>query len=141
MKTYVTKPAEIVRKWYLIDGNDVVLGRLSTNVADLLRGKRKAHFSPSVDCGDFVVVINASQIKTTGNKEEKKKYYRHSWYPGGLKEATLREVKAKDDRMPLFLAVKGMLPKNKLQNEMLKRLKIYSGSDHPHTQKLEEYKV
>lgn len=141
MKTYVTKPSEVERNWYIIDAENEVLGRIATRAANILRGKNKPIFSPSVDTGDFVVVINADKIKVTGNKEEDKKYYRHSWHPGGLKTTTLKELKEKDATAPLRVAVKGMLPKNKLADQIIKRLKIYIGDNHPHTQKLEELKI
>lgn len=141
MKTYVTKPAEVERKWYVIDAEGKVLGRIATEVADLLRGKNKPTFSPSVDTGDFVVVINADKIITTGKKEEAKKYYRHSWYPGGLKVRNLAELREKDATAPLKYAVKGMLPKNKLADQMIKRLKVYVGAEHPHSQQLVEYRL
>ncbi|HBG81346.1 TPA: 50S ribosomal protein L13 [candidate division CPR2 bacterium] len=140
-KTYVTKPAEVIRKWYIIDAEDKILGRVATEVANLLRGKNKPTFSPSVDTGDFVVIINADKIKTTGNKEEAKIYYRHSWYPGGLKETTLKQLREKDATAPIKMAVKGMLPKNKLADQMIKRLKVYAGTEHPHSQQLEEYEI
>lgn len=132
MKTTVTKKSDIERKWYLIDASDVILGKLAVRVADLLRGKGKVNFSPSVDCGDNVIVVNASKIKVTGGKEEKKMYYRHSWYPGGLKSFTLSQMMEKDPRKVIEIAVKGMLPKNKLAREMIKKLKVYGDDKHEH---------
>lgn len=132
MKTTVTKKTDIERKWYLIDAKDLILGRVAVRAADLLRGKNKVNFSPSVDCGDFVIIINASKIAVTGGKEEKKKYYRHSWYPGGLKTFTLNQMMAKDPRKVIEHAVIGMLPKNKLASEMIKKMKVFSGEEHDH---------
>lgn len=132
MKTYVTKRNDIKRKWYLIDAEGVILGKIATAAADLLRGKGKVNFTPNVDCGDFVVIINASKVKVTGGKEEKKKYYRHSWYPGGLKTLTLNQMMEKDSRKVVEHAVSGMLPKNKLAREIIKKLKVYSDSKHEH---------
>ena len=142
MKTYVTKKGEIHRKWYLIDAEGVVLGKIAVCAADLLRGKGKVNFTPNVDCGDFVVIVNASKIKITGGKEEKKKYFRHSWYPGGLKTLTLDEMMAKDPRKVIEHAVSGMLPKNKLAREIFKKLKVYAGDKHEHeAQKPEAVKI
>ena len=142
MKTTVTKKSDIVRKWYLIDASDIILGKLGVRAADILRGKNKVIFSPSVDCGDNLIVINASKIKVTGGKEEKKHYYRHSGYPGGLKSLTLAEMMEKDPRKVIEIAVRGMLPKNKLAREMIKKLKVYSGETHDHeAQKPEKIEV
>lgn len=138
-KTYVTKPTDIDRKWYLINAEGKVLGRVATEAVNLLRGKNKPTFSPSIDNGDFVVIINADKVVTTGSKEENKVYYSHSWYPGGLKSKTLKELREDNPVEPLKRAVKGMLPKNKLADQMIIRLKLYVGDKHPHTQKLEEY--
>lgn len=132
MKTFVTKPAEVEHKWLVIDAEGQTLGRLATQIASVLRGKHKPTFSPSVDCGDFVVVINAGKIAVTGNRLDDKKYYRHSGYPGGLTTLTLRQVLAKHPERPLHAAVKGMLPKNRLGRKMIKKLKVYAGQDHPH---------
>jgi len=115
-----------------VDAEDQVLGRLATRVADLLRGKHKARFTPHVDTGDFVVVVNAEKIKLTGHKLDQKKYYRHSGYPGGIKTRTARELLAKKPEDMIKLAVKGMLPKNRLNRRILTKLKIYAGPDHPH---------
>jgi large subunit ribosomal protein L13 len=142
MRTYVTKPGDIERKWFLVDAKGQTLGRLAVVVADLLRGKSKTNFSPSVDCGDFVVVINTKDIVVTGNKLEAKMYHRHSGYPGGLTSLTLAEVLEKDANKVIYEAVKGMLPKNRLADDMIKKLKLFTGSEHAHTaQKPEEIKV
>jgi len=132
MVTYSAKPGEVKREWLLVDAEDQVLGRLATRVADLLRGKHKARFTPHVDTGDFVVVVNAEKIKLTGHKLDQKKYYRHSGYPGGIKTRTARELLAKKPEDMIKLAVKGMLPKNRLNRRILTKLKIYAGPDHPH---------
>ncbi len=132
MKTEITKPADVDRAWYLVDAEGQTLGRLSTQVATILRGKHKPGFSPSVDCGDYVVVINADKIRVTGQKLDKKIYYRHSGYPGGLKEISLRNQLIRFPTRPVELAVKGMLPKNKLGRKMFKKLKVYAGTEHPH---------
>ncbi len=132
MKTEIIKPHEVERAWFIVDAEGQTLGRLSARVAAVLRGKHKPTFSPSVDCGDYVVVINADKIHVTGQKIENKMYYRHSGYPGGLKEMTLRDQLERFPERPIELAVKGMLPKNKLGRKMFKKLKVYSGSEHPH---------
>lgn len=132
MKTEIIKPHEVERAWYIVDAEGQTLGRLSARIAAVLRGKHKPTFSPSVDCGDYVVVINADKIHVTGQKIENKMYYRHSGYPGGLKEMTLRDQLENFPERPIELAVKGMLPKNKLGRKMFKKLKVYSGSEHPH---------
>jgi large subunit ribosomal protein L13 len=132
MKTHVTKPSDIERKWYLIDANDQVLGRLSTKVADILRGKNKPNFSPHLDCGDYVVIINTEKVRLTGNKVEDKRYYRHSGYPGGIKEETVGDKLAKNPNGIIYHAVKGMLPKNKLSDEIIKKLKLFAGGEHDH---------
>lgn len=131
-KTYSAKPTDVVRKWYVIDASEATLGRLSTQIATLLTGKGKPMFTSHIDCGDFVVVVNADNLLVTGQKAEDKMYYRHSGYPGNLKEATLKEKQSKKSGEVIRLAVKGMLPKNKLVDERLKRLKIYAGMEHPH---------
>jgi len=142
MKTSVTKKADIIRKWYIIDADGATLGRVATIIADLLRGKKKACFSPAVDCGDYVIVINSSKIAVTGNKLIDKKYYRHSGYPGGLTELSLEQLLVKDSNKVIFQAVKGMLPKNKLADEVIGKLKIFKNSEHGHTaQKPIEIKV
>lgn len=132
MKTFVTKPADVERSWYIVDAEGQNLGRLATRIAAVLRGKHKPIYSPSVDCGDFVVVINAEKIAVTGNRMEKKRYYRHSGYPGGLKEISLRHQLERYPERVISLAVKGMLPKNALGRKMFKKLKVYAGSEHPH---------
>lgn len=131
-KTYVPKASEITQDWYLVDANDQNLGRLATQIASILLGKHKPTFTPGVDTGDFVVVINCERVRVTGNKLDDKKYYRHSLYPGGLKEITLRrQLVVHPDRV-LRSAVWGMLPKNKLGRQLIKKLKLYAGPDHPH---------
>ena len=133
MKTYTAKPGEIERRWYVVDAEGQTLGRLATRIADTLRGKNKPQFTPHVDTGDFVVVVNAEKIAVTGKKLDEKIYYRHSGYPGGLKQRTLREQLDRRPTEVLRLAVKGMLPKNKLAARQLTKLKIYAGPEHPHT--------
>ena len=130
MKTFSLKNTEVERSWVIFDASDKVLGRFATKIADKLRGKDKPTFTPHVDGGDFVVVINAEKLKVTGNKAEQKKYYKHSLYPGGLKEKSYKEVLENNPEMIIENAVKGMLPKNKLGKS--KKLKVYSGSEHPH---------
>ena len=131
MKTYSAKPGEITREWYLVDAEGKTLGRLATQIADVLRGKRKPAYTPHVDTGDFVVV-NAEKVAVTGNKLDDKMYYRHSGYPGGLKSRPLREQLERQPTEVLRKAVKGMLPRNKLAARQLVKLKIYAGPDHPH---------
>lgn len=133
MKTFSQKPADVTRKWILIDASEAPLGRLSTTIAKYLTGKYKPTFTPHVDGGDYVVVINAKDAVVTGTKETAKKYYRHSGFPGGIKESTLAEVRIKYPERIIQKAVQGMLPKNKLSVERMKRLKVYAGSDHAHT--------
>ena len=130
--TYSAKPGEIERRWYVIDAEGETLGRLATRIADTLRGKRKPTYTPHVDTGDFVVVVNAEKIAVTGNKLEEKMYYKHSGYPGGLRERTLREQLDRQPTEVLRKAVKGMLPRNKLGRAQLTKLKIYAGPEHPH---------
>jgi len=132
MKTYSAKPLEVERKWYVIDAQGEILGRLATKIATILRGKNKPEYTPHVDTGDFVIVINADKIMVTGKKETDKKYYRHSGYPGGLKVATFRELMEKNPTLALEKAVKGMLPHNTLGDEQFQKLKLYAGSEHPH---------
>lgn len=132
MKTTITKPADVERTWYVVDADGQTLGRLAAKVAAVLRGKHKPGFSPSVDCGDYVIILNADKIHVTGNKLDDKMYYRHSGYPGGLRELTLREQMKRYPTRPVELAVKGMLPKNKLGRQMIKKLKVYQGTEHPH---------
>ncbi len=132
MKTYSAKPGEITREWYLVDAEGKTLGRLATQIADTLRGKRKPQFTPHVDTGDFVIVVNAEKIHVTGNKLDQKRYYRHSGYPGGLRSRTLREQLDRRPTEVLRVAVKGMLPKNRLARQQITKLKIYAGPEHPH---------
>lgn len=132
MKTYMAKPAEVERKWYVIDATDQTLGRLSSEVAAILRGKHKATYTPHVDTGDFVIIINAEKVKLTGNKLKDKKYYRHSGYPGGIKEISAGELLQKRPERAIEIAVKGMLPHNRLGRAMFKKLKVYRGGEHPH---------
>ena len=132
MKSYVPKPDEIRREWVVMDASDKILGRLATEVARLLRGKHKPDFTPFLDTGDFVVVVNAKQVRLTGNKLEDKKYYRHSGKPGSLKVETARERIEKYPERVIQAAVWGMLPKNRLGRKLLKKLKVYRGADHPH---------
>ncbi len=130
--TVMTRKEDVQRNWHLYDLKGKVLGRAATEIARLLMGKHKPSYTPHIDGGDYVVVINASQLVVTGNKLDLKKYYRHSNYPGGFKEETLKEKLAKDPTKVVELAVKGMLPKSKLQQPRLRRLKVYPGAEHPH---------
>ena len=132
MKTYSAKAEDIERKWYVVDAQGQTLGRLASKVASVLRGKHKPLYTPHVDCGDYVIIINAKKIHTTGRKLEQKKYYRHSGYPGGLKEVTLRDQLDKFPERVIETAVRGMLPKNRLGRKMFKKLKVYPGPNHPH---------
>ena len=132
MKTYSAKTGEITRDWYLVDAEGKTLGRLATQIADRLRGKGKPQYTPHIDTGDFVVVVNADKIAVTGNKLDAKMYYRHSGYPGGLRVRPLREQLERRPTEVLRKAVKGMLPRNRLAREQLTKLKIYAGPDHPH---------
>lgn len=132
MKTYLTPVNEIEKDWYVVNAEDKILGRLAAEIASRLRGKHKPSFSTFIDNGDFIVVTNADKIKLTGNKWDQKKYYRHTGYMGGIKEATAKELLEKHPTQLLEKAVKGMLPKNKLGRAQLKKLKIYAGSEHPH---------
>lgn len=132
MKTYSAKPLEVERKWWLIDAEGQTLGRLASTIANLLRGKNKPQYTPHVDTGDFVVVINSEKVVVSGNKETDKKYYRHSGYPGGLKVETFKSMMEKNPTLALEKAVKGMLPHNTLGQEQFNKLKIYAGSKHPH---------
>ena len=133
MKSYIAKPAEVERKWYVIDAEDKTLGKIASEVASTLRGKKKPIYTPHVDTGDYVIVINAEKVRVTGKKEEQKIYKSHSGYPGGLKETTLRELRAKKPEEIIRHAVKGMMPKGKLGRQMFKKLKVYAGPEHPHT--------
>jgi len=142
MKTYDAKKGEVEQSWYVVDAESKVLGRLATRVADVLRGKHKPIYTPYVDTGDFVVIINAEKIHLTGTKMENKKYYRHSGYPGGLKITTPAELLRKKPEAIIMNAVKGMLPKTKLGRQQFKKLKVYAGKDHPHqAQQPSELKV
>ncbi|MFC4590469.1 50S ribosomal protein L13 [Sphaerisporangium corydalis] len=132
MRTFTPKSTDVQRQWYVIDATDVVLGRLATQVATLLRGKHKPIFAPHVDTGDFVIVINADKVALTGNKLEQKKAYRHSGYPGGLRSVSYSELMEKRPDRAVEKAVKGMLPKNSLGRKMARKLKVYAGSEHPH---------
>jgi large subunit ribosomal protein L13 len=132
MKTYNAKPGEIQRDWLVVDAEGQTLGRLATQIADRLRGKHKPQYTPHVDTGDFVVVVNAEKIAVTGKKLDEKMYYRHSGYPGGLKERSLRDQLERQPTEVLRKAVKGMLPRNRLGRQQLTKLKIYAGPDHPH---------
>jgi large subunit ribosomal protein L13 len=131
-KTYSAKPGEVARDWYLVDAEGQTLGRLATRIADTLRGKGKPQYTPHVDTGDFVVVVNAEKIAVTGNKLDQKQYYRHSGYPGGLRSRSLRDQLERRPTEVLRRAVKGMLPKNRLAAKQLTKLKIYAGPEHPH---------
>ncbi|OYN95514.1 50S ribosomal protein L13 [Enemella evansiae] len=133
MSTYSPKPGEVDRNWVVIDASDVVLGRLATTAATLLRGKHKPTFAPHVDGGDFVVVVNASKISLSGHKRTDKMAYRHSGRPGGLKQTPYGELLDHDPRKAVELAVWGMMPKNKLSRKLMKKLKVYAGPEHPHT--------
>lgn len=141
-KTYSQKPSEVSRRWILIDAKDAPLGRVATTIATYLTGKYKPSFTPHVDGGDYVVVINAKEAVATGNKEEDKVYYRHSGFPGGIKSATLKEVREKAPEFIIENAVKGMIPHNKLAKERMARLKIFAGENHSHeAQKPEKVEV
>jgi large subunit ribosomal protein L13 len=132
MKTYVANPATRERNWVLVDAEGKTLGRLATQLADILRGKRKPEYTPHVDVGDFVIVVNAEKIAVTGNKRADKRYYRHSGYPGGLKSRTLGEMLDRRPEEVIRKAVKGMLPRNRLARKQLTKLKVYAGPEHPH---------
>ncbi|MCM2356760.1 MAG: 50S ribosomal protein L13 [Geobacteraceae bacterium] len=132
MKTSVAKSKEVTRDWYLVDAENLVLGRIATTIANVLRGKNKPTFTPSVDTGDFIIVVNAEKIALTGNKRADKMYYSHSGYPGGIKSITAGKLLDKKPEDLIKHAVKGMLPKNKLARHMLNKLKIYTGPEHPH---------
>ena len=132
MNTFMASPATIDRKWYVVDATDMTLGRLAAEVAKVLRGKNKPIFTPHIDTGDYVIIVNAEKIKVTGKKLDQKIYYRHSDYVGGMKEATLREMLAKKPEKVIELAVKGMLPKGPLGRQMYTKLYVYAGPDHKH---------
>jgi large subunit ribosomal protein L13 len=131
-KTYSAKRDELDPRWYVIDADDQILGRLATEVATILRGKHKPTYTPHLLSGDFVIVVNAAKVAVTRNRLDQKMYYRHSQYPGGLKQETLRQAMQKHPHRVIELAVKGMLPKNRLADQMLRRLKVYAGPEHPH---------
>ena len=142
MTTYTPKPGEIARNWYVIDAEDVVLGRLAVTAATLLRGKHKATFAPHVDGGDFVIVVNASKIALTGDKAQKSMRYSHSGRPGGLKQSSIGELLEKNPRKAVERAVWGMLPKNKLSRQLIGKLKVYARPEHPHAaQKPQPYEI
>ncbi len=132
MSTYYAKPGEVEREWLLVDATDMVLGRLASEIAQILKGKRKPQYTPNVDTGDFVIVINAEKVRLTGNKAFTKNYYRHSGYPGGLKEVSYQRMLEKHPERVIEKAVKGMLPKNTLGRAMGKKLKVYAGPHHHH---------
>lgn len=131
-KTKFTTPDEIERKWWVVDAKDMTLGRLASVIAPILRGKHKPEFVPNLDVGDYVIVINAERIHVTGRRLDQKKYWRHTGYPGGVRNLTLRQVLDKHPERPVKFAIKGMLPKGPLGRQMLTKLKVYAGSDHPH---------
>ena len=135
MRTYSPKAGEVTRTWHVIDASDVVLGRLATHAADLLRGKHKTTYAPHMDQGDFVIIINADKVALTGQKREQKKAYHHSGYPGGMKSTTYTDLLANDSRKAVEKAVKGMIPHNKIGKQQLTKLKVYGGPDHPHAAK------
>lgn len=132
MKTYSPRPQDAQRNWHVIDAQDKILGRMATEIAVKLRGKNKPEFAPHMDMGDFVIVINADKIKVTGDKLSQKKYYHHTGFPGGIKDITLEKLMQKKPEEVIKHSVRGMLPKNKIGRELLKKLKIYSGPNHPH---------
>jgi large subunit ribosomal protein L13 len=132
MKTFVAKPSDRQRDWYVVDASGKTLGRLATQIADVLRGKRKPTYTPHIDTGDFVIVVNAEKIAVTGNKRAKKLYHRHSGYPGGLRTRTLEQMLTLRPEEVIRLAVKGMMPRNRLARKQLTKLKVYAGPEHPH---------
>jgi large subunit ribosomal protein L13 len=132
VRTFTAKTAEIEREWYVVDAEGQTLGRLASRIAPIIRGKHKPIYTPHLDCGDYVIVINADKVRVTGQKMERKFYYHHSGYPGGLKGISLRDQLATYPERVLQSAVKGMLPKNKLGRRMIKKLKVYAGDSHPH---------
>jgi large subunit ribosomal protein L13 len=142
VQTFTLKPGQITREWFLIDAEDQTLGRLATEVANILRGKSKPEFTPHVDCGDHVVIINAEKVKVTGKKEEQKLYRRHSGFPGGFKEETLRSVRARKPEAIIERAVRGMIPHTRLGDVQITNLKVYAGPEHPHeAQQPKPYKL
>ncbi len=132
MRTFTAKPEDIQREWFVVDAEGQTLGRLASRIAPILRGKHKPIYTPHMDCGDYVIVINAEKVRVTGRKLDQKIYYRHSGYPGGLKSISLRDQLAKHPERVIEAAVRGMLPKNKLGRRMFKKLKVYAGDSHPH---------
>ncbi len=132
MRTWTVRPGDIDRKWYVVDADGVVLGRLASQIARILRGKHRPQYTPHADCGDHVIVINAEKVRVTGRKETEKVYYRHSGYPGGLKSITLDKQRARHPERIITAAVKGMMPKGPLGRSMMKKLKVYAGPEHPH---------
>lgn len=132
-KSYMAKPGEVDKKWYVVDATDAILGRLSSQVATILRGKNKPEFTPNVDCGDFVIVINCNKARLTGKKLEQKYYRHHTGYIGGLKEVQYKKIMQEKPEFAVYKAVKGMLPKNSLGEAMLTKLRVYAGSEHPHS--------
>ncbi len=133
MTTFTAKAGQVQHGWYVVDAQDKVLGRLAVQIATRLRGKHKPEYTPHIDTGDFIVVVNASKLRVTGRKDERKVYYRHTGYPGGLKETNFKKLQAKTPTRVLQLAVKGMLPKGPLGYAMLRKLKVYAGATHPHS--------
>ena len=133
MKTFAAKPLEVTREWYVVDATDKIVGHLAAEIAARLRGKHKPEYTPHVDTGDFIVVINASKMKMSGDKAKNKRYYRHTGYPGGIIETTFEKMQQRHPGRALEIAVKGMLPKGPLGYAMIKKLKIYAGEEHPHT--------
>lgn len=133
MKTFSAKPLEVTREWYVVDATDKIVGHLAAEIAARLRGKHKPEYTPHVDMGDFIVVINASKMKMSGDKAKNKRYYRHTGYPGGIIETTFEKMQQRHPGRALEIAVKGMLPKGPLGYAMIKKLKIYAGEEHPHT--------
>ena len=136
MRTFVAKPSDRQRDWYVVDASGKTLGRLSTQIADVLRGKRKPTYTPHIDTGDFVIVINAEKVAVTGNKRAAKLYHRHSGYPGGLRTRTFEQMMARRPEEIIRLAVKGMMPRNRLARKQITKLKVYAGPDHPHRAQL-----
>ncbi|WP_320824769.1 50S ribosomal protein L13 [Reinekea sp.] len=142
MKNFLANPAELKRDWYIVDAEGLTLGRMATEIALRLRGKHKAEYTPHVDTGDYIVVINAEKVHVTGRKAKDKQYYRHSGYPGGLKSMSFEKLIAHKGESPIELAVKGMVPRNPLGRAMLKKLKVYVGTEHPHAaQQPKELKI
>ena len=132
MKTFVAKPETVKRDWFVVDATDKTLGRLASEIALRLRGKHKPEYTPHVDTGDYIVIVNAEKVRVTGNKEQGKMYWRHSGYPGGIRSTSVESMRAEHPERMLEIAVKGMLPKNPLGRAMFRKLKVYAGSEHPH---------